>query len=96
MPMDGRLPCDYSVLVSWADVRPRAGFWPVGLRERLPVVPVPLRSPHGDAQLDLQQALNRVYDESGYEYYIYEGSPDPPLGPDDQIWAESLIPKQHA
>ena len=35
----------YSVLVSRVDHRPKAGFWPIGLRDRLPIIPVPLRTP---------------------------------------------------
>jgi hypothetical protein len=82
----------YSVLVSRADDRPTAGFWPIGLREPLPVIPIPLRAPDGDAQLELQAVLDHVYDASGYEDYIYSGSPEPPLEGDDQAWAGSLLP----
>src|SRR5262249_7253040 len=45
MPDANRPDCDYSVLVSRAGRRPRAAFWPVRLRDRLPVIPVPLRHP---------------------------------------------------
>jgi hypothetical protein len=85
----------YSVLVSRVDERPKAGLWPLGLRDRLPIVPVPLRAPDGDAQLDLQELLDRVYDASGYEDYIYSGLPDPPLAADDRAWAASLVPRGH-
>jgi Protein of unknown function (DUF4058) len=81
----------YSILVSRGEDRPRAGFWPVGLREPLPIIPVPLRAPEGDAQLDLQDVLHRVYDASGYEDYIYSGTPDPPLSADELQWAGSLL-----
>jgi hypothetical protein len=37
MPAEGRPECDYSVLVSRAGGRPAAAFWPVRLRDRLPV-----------------------------------------------------------
>jgi hypothetical protein len=82
------------VLVSRAERWPHAGFWAIGLRERLPVIPVPLKSPDDDAQLDLQEVLHHVYDASGYEDYIYSGAPDPPLLPDDQAWAESVISRR--
>ena len=81
----------YSVAVSRVEDRPVAGFWPVGLRDPLPVIPIPLRPPHPDARLDLQALLHRVYDAAGYEYYIYEGSPSPALDPDDAAWARSLV-----
>lgn len=96
MPMEPRRPCDYSVLVSRAEAWPRAGFWAIGLRDRLPIIPVPLRAPDGDAQLDIQDVLHHVCDASGYGDYIYEGTPDPPLSVEDQAWAESFVPQRRA
>ncbi len=60
MPAPDRPECDYSVVVSRAERRPEAGFWPIRLPEPLPVIPVPLRSPDRDATLDLQGLLHRV------------------------------------
>ncbi len=93
MPEANRPPCAYSVLVSRAEGRPHAGFWPIQLRQRLPVVPVPLRDPDPPADVDLQAILHRVYDVSAYEDFIYRGRPEPPLDPDDAAWAEALKPK---
>lgn len=92
MPSEDRPACTYSVAVSRVEDRPVAGFWPVGLRDRLPVIPVPLRPPHPDARLDLQGLLHRIYDAAGYALYIYETSPSPALAPDDAAWARCLIP----
>ncbi len=92
LPLENLQPCDYYILVSRYGERPQAGVWPVQLREPLPVIPIPLRGPHADASLDLQQMLHRLYDAAGYEDYIYGGEPDPPLAPDDAAWARSLIP----
>lgn len=92
MPMKDLPPCDYYVMVSRYEQRPDADLWPVGLRERLPVVPVPLERPHPDARLDLQQVLDRVYDAAGYEDYIYRGTPQPALRPEDEPWARQLLP----
>lgn len=91
MPADGRKPSDYSVVVSWAGDRPTAACWPVSLRERLPVVPIPLRAGDPDASIDLQSILDDVYDQSGYEDYIYEGDPSPPLSAEDFTWSRSLL-----
>ena len=57
----------------------------------LPIVPVPLRVGDGDACLDLRAILDRVYDESGYPFYLYEREPDPPLAGDDAAWARTLL-----
>ena len=50
MPAEDRPSCTYSVMVSRADDRPRAGFWSIGLRDSLPMIPIPLRPPHTDAR----------------------------------------------
>jgi hypothetical protein len=68
-----------------------AGFWPFGLRDPLPTVPVPLKGDDADARLDLRAILDRVYDESGYGYFLYDYEPDPALNDDDANWARTLI-----
>jgi Protein of unknown function (DUF4058) len=92
MPDEDRQACDYAVMVSRAEVRPDAGFWPIRLRERLPVIPIPLRAPDPNARLDIQQVLDHIYDRGGYAYYIYDGAPEPPLRPEDAEWARGLVP----
>lgn len=92
MPMEDRPECDYSVLVSRAERRRAAGFWPIRLRERLPIVPIPLRAPDGDARVDLQDVLHHTYDGPGYEHFLYTGTPDPPLSADDAAWARQFVP----
>ena len=91
LPPTDRPGGSYSVLVSRAQTRPRAGFWPFGLRDPLPTVPVPLKGADADARLDLRAILDRVYDESGYGYFLYDHEPDPALNDDDANWARSLI-----
>jgi hypothetical protein len=91
-PVEGLPDCDYYAMVSRAEERPRVALWPLLLRDRLPDIPIPVRAPHADARLDLQAALNRVYDEAGYEDYIYKGAPQPPLHPTIAKWAEAFIP----
>jgi len=90
MPAEDRPKCVYSVLVSRADERPRAGFWPIGLRDPLPTVPVPLRAGEPEAHLDLRAIIDRVYDEAGYRFFLYEHPPDPPLTGADADWAVGL------
>jgi len=92
MPWLGLPTCDYCVVVSRAERRPKAGAWAIRLRDRLPIVPVPLRQGDADARLDLQEVLNRVYDAAGYQYYIYADEPDPPLAPEDAAWTRQFLP----
>ncbi len=95
-PMPPELPsCDYYALVSRYEHRPdKVDVWPIRLRERLPVIPIPLTAPDPDVQLDLQSLLHRVYDDAEYGKYIYMETPQPPLAPDDDAWARSLVPPQ--
>jgi len=90
MPAKGRPNCVYSVLVSRAGDRPDAGFWPIGLRDPLPPVPIPLRLDEPVANLDLRAVLDRMYDEAGYGFFLYERAPDPRLTDEDAAWAEGL------
>ena len=94
MPVEDLPDCDYCVLVSRAEERPSVGIWPLRLRETMPTIPIPLRSPSADARVDLQQALHRHYDESGYEDYIYLTPPQPLLQPSDAAWAAQFVPRR--
>jgi hypothetical protein len=93
MPLEDLAACDYYALVSRAEQRPEAGIWPIRLREPLPPIPIPLQSGDADAKLDLQQVLHRIYDAAGYEDYIYQEDPQPPLAAADALWAATLKPK---
>ena len=92
MSLDEFPGCDYYALVSRMEDRPRVGVWPIGIRDQLPRIPVPLRRPDEDAWLDLRAILDRVYDAAGYEDYLYTGSPQPPLRVDDAAWATRFVP----
>ncbi len=91
MPDANRPKCAYSVVVSRAEDRPRGGFWPIKLRERLPEIPIPLKQPDADARVDLQEVLNHVYDVYGYEDFVYSGTPAPALSPKDVRWARQVL-----
>jgi len=92
LPVEGLPQCDYYALVSQPGERPDVGLWPIRLRDRLPVLPIPLRPAEPPARLDLQEVLHRVYDEAGFADHIYAGQPDPPLRPEDAAWAQPLVP----
>jgi Protein of unknown function (DUF4058) len=90
MPDDRRSASPYGVMVSRAEERPVAGFWPIGLRNQLPLIPVPLRA-STQATLNLQEILQHVYDNGTYAEEIYQQEPEPPLEPADREWATRLI-----
>jgi len=66
---------------------------PIQLRNRLPVIPVPLRPGEQDVSLDLQAVLDIAYERAGYDGGIdYTRPPAPPaLDPDDAAWADALL-----
>jgi Protein of unknown function (DUF4058) len=87
-------PCDYYVLVARAQDWPFMGMWPISLRQRLPVVPIPLLAPDPDVLLDLQAVLDRTYDAADYgKYIIYGEEPEPPLPAEDAGWAWQFVPQ---
>ena len=93
-PSPPELPsCDYYVLVSRYQARPSVDVWPVGLGDRLPVVPIPRTAPDPDVALDLQAILHQVYDAAGYSKYIYAETPQPPLTPTEAAWARQFVPQ---
>jgi hypothetical protein len=92
LPLEGLPACDYYAMVSRAEKRPRADLWPLGLRDCLPAIPVPLNEPHPSAWLDLRTALDHVYDAAGYEDYVYLGEPQPGLSAEDAEWAKQFVP----
>jgi hypothetical protein len=91
MPIEEGVECDYSIMVSRVEDRPKVNFWPLRLRDPLPPIPIPLRPPHENVKLDLQVALHGVYDRARYKDYIYQETPYPPLSPEDTLWAAALI-----
>jgi hypothetical protein len=94
-PDEGRPPRTYGIMVSRAEERPQAGFWPIALRQVLPVIPVPLRSAE-QATLDLQEILHHVYDRGTYAEEIYDSEPEPALEPADREWAKRRVPARQA
>lgn len=66
--------------------------WPIPLRRRLPLLPVPLRPGEADVPLDLQAVLDAAYDRAGYDLDVdYARPPAPPLAADDAAWADALL-----
>lgn len=83
------LPNDpYFIFLSRAERRPTAENWPIGLRNALPSLPIPLRRPDLDVILDLGAALRLAYSSARYDLRIdYQADPPPPaLPPTDAAW----------
>ncbi|MBM3834344.1 MAG: DUF4058 family protein [Verrucomicrobia bacterium] len=67
------------------------------MRDRLPVIRVPLRRGEGDAALDLQSLVDQSCERGRYGRKInYAKQPEPPLPPEDSSWARDILSKAWA
>ncbi len=90
MDVGGLPQCDYAVMVSRYEDRPKVGLWPMRMRERLPTIPIPLANDDPDVPLDLQAVIEAQFEAAGYADYVYSYIPQPPLHPEDDAWAKGL------
>ncbi|MGA2863042.1 MAG: DUF4058 family protein [Verrucomicrobiota bacterium] len=61
------------------------------LRQRLPVLPIPLRRNEPPVTLDLQALLDLLYAAGRYDDLNYRVELEPPLPPQDAAWAAELL-----
>jgi hypothetical protein len=82
----------YFVFLSRAGRRGVVEVWPIALEQPLPTVPVPVLPGDPDVVLDLQRALQTVYDIIGYDDLIgYSQPPPDPLAPTELAWVEEQL-----
>jgi hypothetical protein len=78
---------DFTALVARAE---RPGFCDVrwwNLRDRLPRLEIPLKSPDADAVVDLQEVFDCAFEQGGYaETVDYQQPPSVPLSQADLKW----------
>lgn len=85
-------PAPYFVFLTRADRQPRTEIWPIALRDRLPIVPVPLLPGDADIPLDLQLIFTSTYDLLGGARLVdYHRPPRIPLEGDDAVWADECL-----
>jgi hypothetical protein len=92
-PVVGILPSvPYFVFLSRVPERPRVEVWPIRLDQPLPEILIPLLPGDSDVQLDLQSALNTVYELFGYDVAAnHQGDPPAPLAPEWSEWATARL-----
>lgn len=91
IPSFRRLGDHYLVCVSRATVPGRREVYPCPLRERLPVIRIPLRPGEPDIPLDIQALADRCYTSGRYWKMDYASPLDPPLSEEDRAWAEERL-----
>lgn len=70
----------------------RTRFWPISVRQALPIIRIPLRGKEPEAPLNLGAAFRADYDRAKYEKSVdYRKPPQPPLEGDDAKWARELL-----
>jgi hypothetical protein len=89
IPPEHRTP--YQVCVYRAANAHGYEIYRVPLRERLPVIRIPLREGDEDAALDLQSLIEKSYRNGAYDFIDYAKDPVPPLSPEDAAWADALL-----
>lgn len=87
-----RTACDYRIAVARCEECRYGKFWPVSVRQALPVIGIPLRGKDGEVALDLGAILNTAYDNGAYDLSLdYRREPIPPLSKADAVWAAKLL-----
>lgn len=85
---------DYLTCISPGSARSRFELYPMPIRQRLPILPIPLRPTDKRITLDLQQLLDHAYVAGRYDDTNYSAPPPVPLKPEDSIWAAGLVKTQ--
>lgn len=83
---------DYAILVSRAETRPQAHWYPFSLSDPIPAFRLPLQEDDDEPIVDLNTILHELYDRAGYDLRInYRAEPMPPLNEDNRVWADQLL-----
>lgn len=87
---------DYCAMVHRASRRGRIEVYQWRLTQAMPNVPVPLANGDPDAWINLQQAFNAVYDQSGYQYYLkYDRLLKPSPRPEDMPFISQALSQRN-
>jgi hypothetical protein len=81
----------YTVCTTRAGFADRREIYICKLRERLPVIRIPLRLGDPDVPLDIQQMVDRCYATGRYWKLDYKRSLEPALPADDQNWISEKL-----
>jgi hypothetical protein len=81
-------PFEYLICINRWPARRRFEIYPCHLRDPLPVIDIPLAEPDPDVTLEIQTAVEQVYDDADYMLRVkYDQPCVPSLAPKDQEWA---------
>lgn len=84
----------YRVTVRMPSDPAAVSLYPIGLREPLPSIVIPLRPKDPEVRLELQPLVRQAYANGRYGRRLnYNQAPDPPLEAADLEWAKGLVLK---
>jgi hypothetical protein len=87
---------DYRILVSRSQTRPIADLYAFNLPDPVPPFPIPLLPEDSEPVLNLKELLDKIYDNSGYSYFIdYSQEPIPALSTEEAIWSHRILQEKH-
>lgn len=82
----------YRAVIRTGGVKRGGYLFPISLRERMPEIPIPLRSGDTPIQLPLQLLFSTVYEDGRYGQTInYREPPATPLCNEESAWVEQLL-----
>jgi hypothetical protein len=81
----------YQICVSRVWKQREIELYPCSLRQRMPMIRIPLRETDDDVVLDLQMFIDRCYHNGRYDDLDYRRELVPALNPDDAAWADALL-----
>lgn len=95
LPMGKPLPPGhFYAFVSRAERRPECDVYPWWIKQKLPVIPIPLRVPDPDVTVDLGEVFQTAWQRGRYERVVdYRKLSDLPLNDDEIAWLVSQTGK---
>lgn len=97
----GQRPAAHPALPDWAHYfvmlvranQNKTQVWALTIRDKLPILPTPLKSPDPDIRLDLGKALREAARAGDYDETINyrEEPPPPPFSNQDQDWLRGVL-----
>ena len=87
----GRIQTAYRVIIWREKPSGRVELYPIALRNRLPIIPIPLRATDAPITLDLQSLIEQVYRNGRYNRTDYRKLCDPPLDDEDTAWVNERL-----